>query len=143
MRSASSDDFSRVLDFVDQTSRLPEPYASIVRVTLHERLTVLRPLWRNALLRLLFTAMPALSKRISADPRREARWPFDLTGNVATRIGCKGGVGAAIMQIRHPYLLFLGDVQDKLAAKTAQAVVDWRRDWSRGQLRMPVSASPI
>jgi hypothetical protein len=27
------------------------------------------------------------------------------------------------MQIRHPYLLFLGDVQDKLAAKTPQAIV--------------------
>ena len=41
------------------------------------------------------------------------------------------------MQIRHPYLLFLGDVQDQLAAKTAQGIIDWRRDWCRGQLRMP------
>lgn len=41
------------------------------------------------------------------------------------------------MQIRHPYLLFLGDVQDQLAAKTAQGIVDWRRDWCLGQLRMP------
>ena len=41
------------------------------------------------------------------------------------------------MQIRNPYLLFLGDVQDQLAAKTAQGIVDWRRDWCLGQLRMP------
>jgi uncharacterized NAD-dependent epimerase/dehydratase family protein len=40
------------------------------------------------------------------------------------------------MQIRQPYLLFLGDVQDQLAAKTAQGIVDWRRDWCLGQLRM-------
>lgn len=41
------------------------------------------------------------------------------------------------MQIHHPYLLFLGDVQDQLAAKTAQGIVDWRPEWSLGQLRMP------
>lgn len=41
------------------------------------------------------------------------------------------------MQISNPYLLFLGDVQDQLAAKTAQGIVDWRRDWCLGQLRMP------
>jgi uncharacterized NAD-dependent epimerase/dehydratase family protein len=40
------------------------------------------------------------------------------------------------MQIRQPYLLFLGDVHDRLAAKTAQGIVDWRRDWCLGQLRM-------
>jgi uncharacterized NAD-dependent epimerase/dehydratase family protein len=41
------------------------------------------------------------------------------------------------MQIRHPYLLFLGDVSDPIGAKTAQGIVDWRRDWCLGQLRMP------
>ncbi len=41
------------------------------------------------------------------------------------------------MLIRHPYLLFLGDVQDQLAAKTAQGIVDWRPEWCLGQLRMP------
>jgi uncharacterized NAD-dependent epimerase/dehydratase family protein len=41
------------------------------------------------------------------------------------------------MQIRQPYLLFLGDVADQLAAKTAQGIVDWRREWSLGQLRLP------
>ena len=40
------------------------------------------------------------------------------------------------MQIRHPYLLFLGDVSDRIGAKTAQGIVDWRRDWCLGQLRM-------
>ncbi len=41
------------------------------------------------------------------------------------------------MPIATPYLLFLGDVPDALAAKTAQGVVDWRRDWCLGQLRLP------
>ncbi len=41
------------------------------------------------------------------------------------------------MHIQHPYLLFLGDVKDNLAAKTAQGVVDWRPGWCLGQLRLP------
>jgi uncharacterized NAD-dependent epimerase/dehydratase family protein len=40
------------------------------------------------------------------------------------------------MDIEKPYLLFLGDVQDQLAAKTAQGVVDWRPEWCVGQLRL-------
>jgi uncharacterized NAD-dependent epimerase/dehydratase family protein len=36
----------------------------------------------------------------------------------------------------HPYLLFLGDAPDQLAAKTAQGIVDWRPDWCLGQLRL-------
>ena len=40
------------------------------------------------------------------------------------------------MEIAKPYLLFLGDVHDQLAAKTAQGIVDWRRDWCVGQLRL-------
>ena len=36
------------------------------------------------------------------------------------------------MPIATPYLLFLGDVPDALAAKTAYGVVDWRRDWCVG-----------
>jgi uncharacterized NAD-dependent epimerase/dehydratase family protein len=40
------------------------------------------------------------------------------------------------MQIERPYLLFLGDVPDQLAAKTAQGIVDWRPDWCVGQLRL-------
>ncbi|WP_342642338.1 N-acetyltransferase DgcN [Rhodoligotrophos ferricapiens] len=41
------------------------------------------------------------------------------------------------MEIAKPYLMFLGDVHDQLAAKTAQGVVDWRREWCIGQLRLP------
>ena len=40
------------------------------------------------------------------------------------------------MEIEHPYLLFLGDAADHLAAKTAQGVKDWRPEWCLGQLRM-------
>ena len=40
------------------------------------------------------------------------------------------------MEIARPYLLFLGDVPDSLAAKTALGIVDWRRDWGVGQLRL-------
>ncbi len=41
------------------------------------------------------------------------------------------------MKITSPYLMFVGDVSDDLAAKTAQGVVDWRRDWCLAQLRLP------
>ncbi len=41
------------------------------------------------------------------------------------------------MQIVTPYILFLGDVADQLAAKTAQGIVDWRPEWCLGQLRLP------
>lgn len=40
------------------------------------------------------------------------------------------------MEFAKPYLLFLGDVHDQLAAKTAQGIVDWRPDWCVGQLRL-------
>lgn len=39
-------------------------------------------------------------------------------------------------ELQKPYLLFLGDVPDALAAKTATGVVDWRRDWCVGQMRL-------
>ncbi|WP_153768379.1 N-acetyltransferase DgcN [Labrenzia sp. CE80] len=45
------------------------------------------------------------------------------------------------MKIEHPYLMFLGDVPDALAAKTATGVVDWRKDWCTGQLRLPGCAA--
>lgn len=41
------------------------------------------------------------------------------------------------MEILRPYLLFLGDVPDSLAAKTALGIVDWRPEWCLGQLRLP------
>lgn len=40
------------------------------------------------------------------------------------------------MNIIPPYLMFLGDVPDQLAAKTAAGIVDWRREWCLGQLRL-------
>lgn len=40
------------------------------------------------------------------------------------------------MKISKPYLLFLGDAADQLAAKTAQGVKDWREGDCVGQLRM-------
>ncbi len=40
------------------------------------------------------------------------------------------------MDIQHPYLMFLGDAPDRLAAKTAQGVADWRPEWCLGQFRM-------
>ena len=39
--------------------------------------------------------------------------------------------------IQSPYLMFLGDVHDQLAAKTATGVVHWRRDDCIGQVRFP------
>jgi uncharacterized NAD-dependent epimerase/dehydratase family protein len=39
--------------------------------------------------------------------------------------------------IDHPYLLFLGDAADPLAAKTAAGIAQWRPDWCLGQLRLP------
>ncbi len=39
------------------------------------------------------------------------------------------------MAIQHPYLLFLGDAPDQLAAKTAAGVAHWRPNWCLGQLR--------
>ncbi len=41
------------------------------------------------------------------------------------------------MPVATPYLLFLGDARDALSIKTASGVVDWRRDWCLGQLRLP------
>lgn len=39
--------------------------------------------------------------------------------------------------IETPYLLFLGDAPDQLAAKVAQGIRDWRPDNALGQLRLP------
>ncbi|HTS93601.1 MAG TPA: N-acetyltransferase DgcN [Stellaceae bacterium] len=40
-------------------------------------------------------------------------------------------------KLRTPYLLFLGDAHDALAAKTAAGVAHWRPEWCLGQLRLP------
>ncbi|MCJ2037437.1 DUF1611 domain-containing protein [Methylobacterium sp. J-059] len=47
------------------------------------------------------------------------------------------------MQIETPYLMFLGDVPDRLAAKTAYGIVDWRPDWCIGQIRLPGCAADL
>mgnify|MGYP001800935451 CR=1 FL=1 len=39
--------------------------------------------------------------------------------------------------ITPPYLLFLGDAPDPLAAKVAQGIRDWNPEAARGQLRLP------
>jgi len=38
--------------------------------------------------------------------------------------------------LKAPYLLFLGDARDQLAAKTASGVADWRPEWCLGQIRL-------
>ncbi|MBW3095797.1 N-acetyltransferase DgcN [Pseudohoeflea coraliihabitans] len=40
------------------------------------------------------------------------------------------------MVIDPPYLIFLGDVPDALAAKSGIGIVDWRPEWCIGQLRL-------
>ncbi len=47
------------------------------------------------------------------------------------------------MQIATPYLMFLGDVPDTLAAKTAYGINDWRPEWCVGQLRMEGCAADL
>ncbi len=41
------------------------------------------------------------------------------------------------MQVTPPYLLFVGDVADHLAAKTSNGIARWRPEWCVGQLRFP------
>ncbi|MCB2102214.1 MAG: DUF1611 domain-containing protein [Rhodobacterales bacterium] len=40
------------------------------------------------------------------------------------------------MKLERPYVLFLGDAPDNLAAKLANGIVQWRRDWCIGQIRL-------
>ncbi len=42
-----------------------------------------------------------------------------------------------LVNLRTPYLLFLGDAHDQLAAKTAAGVAHWRPEWCVGQFRLP------
>jgi len=41
------------------------------------------------------------------------------------------------MNIKSPYLLFLGDVKDPLTAKTSHGLAYWRREKCIGEIRMP------
>lgn len=47
------------------------------------------------------------------------------------------GAGIRLPTIATPYLIFLGDAKDALAAKTGQGIVDWRPQTVVGQLRLP------
>ncbi len=51
--------------------------------------------------------------------------------------------GTDSMQIATPYLMFLGDVPDTLAAKTAYGINDWRPEWCVGQRRMAGCAADL
>ncbi|MEE8247449.1 MAG: DUF1611 domain-containing protein, partial [Alphaproteobacteria bacterium] len=39
-------------------------------------------------------------------------------------------------RIAPPYLLYLGEARDDLAAKSAHGLVDWRPEWCLGQVRL-------
>jgi uncharacterized NAD-dependent epimerase/dehydratase family protein len=41
------------------------------------------------------------------------------------------------VEVQPPYLLFLGDARDDLAAKTARGIAQWRPEACLGQLRLP------
>ena len=45
--------------------------------------------------------------------------------------------------INAPYLLFLGDAPDQLAAKVAQGIRDWRPESVAGQLRLPGCSADV
>ncbi|MEX1147268.1 MAG: DUF1611 domain-containing protein, partial [Sphingomonadales bacterium] len=47
------------------------------------------------------------------------------------------------MDIKAPYLLFLGDAPDELAAKTAIGVLHWRPEKCMGQFRLPGCAADL
>jgi len=47
------------------------------------------------------------------------------------------------MKIHKPYLIFVGDAVDELAAKTSFGVVDWCRDDCLGQFRLPGCAADL
>ncbi len=42
-----------------------------------------------------------------------------------------------MIQLQQPYLMFLGDAHDELAAKTALGILHWRRDLCIGQIKLP------
>ena len=62
----------------------------------------------------------------------KARFSRHARGNLCVSFDSKGTT-----MIETPYLLFLGDAPDQLAAKVAQGIKDWRPENSVGQLRLP------
>src|SRR5258708_26093624 len=73
------------------------------------------------------------------DPRRAAPMPaFAFPRfSVVSASKARSFRGPPAMAIKHPYLLFLGDAHDQLAAKTADGVAFWRSEWCLGQFRLP------
>ena len=55
----------------------------------------------------------------------------------APMVTTRGETVTGPMHIETPYLLFIGDARDALAAKTGQGIVDWRPDAVAGQMRLP------
>ena len=47
------------------------------------------------------------------------------------------------MKLQKPYLLFIGDARDDLAAKTAFGVLDWSKDDCIGQFKLPSCAASL
>ena len=48
-----------------------------------------------------------------------------------------------LVKIEAPYLLFLGDAPDQLAAKTAAGIAHWRPEWCIGQFRLPACRADL
>ncbi len=71
-------------------------------------------------------------------PERGVRGAVRAGGGPDCRLACpsRSPESRHDVAIDHPYLLFLGDAPDQLAAKTAAGVAMWRPDWCVGQLRL-------
>ena len=68
---------------------------------------------------------------------RQSLWVYDTFGKISQRPrGILRKTMGIFAMIETPYLLFLGDAPDALAAKVAQGIKDWRPDHAIGQLRM-------
>src|SRR5579863_9111041 len=79
--------------------------------------------------------MPARrASRRTRHRRRQCRRASPI-GRSSLRSSALRGVGA--VTLRTPYLLFIGDAPDQLAAKTAAGIAFWRPEISLGQLRLP------
>ncbi len=62
-------------------------------------------------------------------------WRFNSRGG--QRFGRPQQRESFKLNIEPPYLIFIGDARDALAAKTGQGIVDWRPERALGQLRLP------
>lgn len=82
--------------------------------------------------------MPAFFVPGAGPNRRLVIWPYLLAAEgLQCGFSCSPLKIRAAMEIPTPYLLFLGDAKDDLAAKTASGIKDWRPDLCVGQMRLP------